>query len=422
MDYISHIKKAIIAYESRKFKKPRAESLAAVAEIKDLIAKGDEAKLRTYINNLLDTKSRDFIQNKTDKKPINKEGTLYSCLQSELEIYKKSLLDKKPVSAQEQKQIKNRYLTSLFFSNLASNSLKQTKHRDQRSDIKNINEVISPEEASFAFKLLENARLTINFNATSFFKHYSELAKKSDALIDQQLEEEFTYQNKYEASNVEHSRRLNNEKRFLAFESHLDEIKKKSGSTDLVDSSGKAFLSDASHKEFDPSMRPKYGALDFLGEEYAPNGPATSYGRSYFVMKDYVKDKSTFTAGDSGQLRPSPDAVSTRHDFTNVLRYASPELLELLLQPTFFQERGYNNAPLNYVEAQIHMKLHLLRDVKSIYLDPSELKSAKLIDSGSNLSPDLIDFIKLMAEHDIEVKIIGMKFELELTNHQINKM
>ncbi|MFI6642674.1 DUF3626 domain-containing protein [Streptomyces sp. NPDC050504] len=97
-----------------------------------------------------------------------------------------------------------------------------------------------------------------------------------------------------------------------------------------------------------PHERPVYGALDFRGD---PVGAAPRFGSAHFRLTSAALARTTFCYPDSF-LEPS--------DFGTVHRMG---LVELALADR-------RDALDDYIEAQVHGRVELARDVEALVLDP----------------------------------------------------
>ena len=135
------------------------------------------------------------------------------------------------------------------------------------------------------------------------------------------------------------------------------------------------------------SCRPKYGALDLF---HHPDGPAPRFGSCYFILKNEILNRSTFTYLDSHQL---PSERGTLEEFDSILcsllteifirNYALGEhqlsvskffdfLLNKIDNPQENYEREIPRINLDhYIEAQIHGEISLQNDVECLIADPS---------------------------------------------------
>ncbi|MGI5244652.1 DUF3626 domain-containing protein [Dactylosporangium sp. CA-139066] len=109
--------------------------------------------------------------------------------------------------------------------------------------------------------------------------------------------------------------------------------------------------------------RPKYGALNLRHHD---DGAAPRFGSAHLRLRRHVRDRTTFTFGDSNN---HPTAAGTADAFDAVLAalraHHGEGALERRATP------GPGRALDDYVEAQIHGPLSLPDDVEAIVLDSS---------------------------------------------------
>ncbi len=136
--------------------------------------------------------------------------------------------------------------------------------------------------------------------------------------------------------------------------------------------------------------RPRYGALDLLGN---PEGPCPRFGSCYLVLASAVSHRCTFTYQDS---HSNPNERGTLQEFDDVfaallrdvflhdcalgersLTVASLlELIERALVNPVAQRTSIGSPCRNlnqYVEAQVHGSVSLASDVDALVVDPSFL-------------------------------------------------
>ena len=86
-----------------------------------------------------------------------------------------------------------------------------------------------------------------------------------------------------------------------------------------------------------PSLRPKYGALNLF---YHQNGAAPRFGSCYLILNSRVHDRSTFTYHDSSTLH---DKVGTKKNFHRIMS----QMMIDLFQRNF--ALGEDNVSVNQV-------------------------------------------------------------------------
>lgn len=136
-----------------------------------------------------------------------------------------------------------------------------------------------------------------------------------------------------------------------------------------------------------PSERPKYGSLNLTMTE---DGPSPRFGSCYFLLKPEIKQRTTFTYGDTHN---SPKEIGTIDSFelinagllndlfirgtalgeigTNVLDFL--KLINSKL-PHSSEFKYYRKASKNldfYIEAQVHGDISLRNDIDTLIADYS---------------------------------------------------
>lgn len=98
-----------------------------------------------------------------------------------------------------------------------------------------------------------------------------------------------------------------------------------------------------------PTARPKYGALNFRGRSH---GGSPRFGSAHLRLKPEALDRTTFCYPDS-VFDPTSFGVATRGSAIIALADATPAV----------------DALDDYIEAQVHGPLALVRDVEALVLD-----------------------------------------------------
>lgn len=101
----------------------------------------------------------------------------------------------------------------------------------------------------------------------------------------------------------------------------------------------------------DPAMRPKYGALNYLGRM---TGGSPRFGSAHLRLRPHVLERTTFCY---------PDSCYCPTHFGVVGRMGLVALAE--------QERASKDVLDDYVEAHVHGPLVVSEDVEAVVLDPS---------------------------------------------------
>jgi len=107
----------------------------------------------------------------------------------------------------------------------------------------------------------------------------------------------------------------------------------------------------AAYDWVEPSLRPKYGALNYLGHA---TGGSPRFGSCHLRMRAHVLPRATFCYPDS-YWQPISFGVADQMDLISLAEKNRPNVDELD----------------GYIEAHIHEPVHLVDDVEAIVLDPS---------------------------------------------------
>jgi hypothetical protein len=127
---------------------------------------------------------------------------------------------------------------------------------------------------------------------------------------------------------------------------------------------------DDTNVDFVPSMRPKYGALNYTKNR---KGSAHLYGHSFFILKDHVKHNCTYTDQDSFGYGSHPAGGSKVASFLNMDRLIinmSPAMLENIFR--MINSPQARMTATHYIEAQIHGEVWFSRDIKEMHIDNME--------------------------------------------------
>lgn len=144
-------------------------------------------------------------------------------------------------------------------------------------------------------------------------------------------------------------------------------------------------------REVQNSERPKYGAFEVF--QYA-DGPSPRFGSCYFVLKQSVSARSSFTYGDShtkpgtvGTIDAMDDIMTallrdvetdgaalgmTGLNVTGVLKYLSDLHVHREDEPA---RRPVGRVLDDYIEAQVHGPIELGVDVERLVADPSFIRT-----------------------------------------------
>ncbi|SEB07066.1 DUF3626 domain-containing protein [Pedobacter hartonius] len=206
-------------------------------------------------------------------------------------------------------------------------------------------------------KTLQYSELTINFRGHRFF--------------DENIKERWL--NVFETGNTQHymERRDKLEEKFFDYSNK----RWQAGPKDVIDrieTYGK--YNSGTNIYFEPSLRPKYGALNFAR---LTNGPAYFFGSSYMILKQYVKHNCTFTDTDSFTYihdeRDATTLLANYHNLHRLIVNMKEDMLTVLhdIANGLFLVDKYRG----YIEAQIHGDILFSRDVEKMCIDNFEISS-----------------------------------------------
>ena len=111
------------------------------------------------------------------------------------------------------------------------------------------------------------------------------------------------------------------------------------------------------YDDADPSLRPKYGALD---RHRSPVGAAPRFGSAHLRLAPHTLAVTTFCF---------PDSVFRPQHFGVASAYALSELADE--RPALFPGQSEPDPLDDYVEAHVHGVVDLATDVEALVLDPS---------------------------------------------------
>lgn len=142
---------------------------------------------------------------------------------------------------------------------------------------------------------------------------------------------------------------------------------------------------------FQPAMRPRYAAVDFA---HCVNGGLSKYGRSFLVLKEYLKHNATYCHRDSfevandlqgrraeyvaeGDTDLSLSKVSaTYFQLGKIVLYCDPDMLRTLHRYATGQSAKGSEANVlggfTYIEAQVHADVVFNRDVSKLCVSRGE--------------------------------------------------
>lgn len=147
---------------------------------------------------------------------------------------------------------------------------------------------------------------------------------------------------------------------------------------------GESAMSGQEEASVAPVLRPRYGALDFRSSGKGATPDPKWYGQSFLELEDDVKQKSTYTLGDTW------DVMEEEYDFPKIFTFNNLDLLLMaallnsdksiaqdLQKLTDDSEEALSEYAEGqpYIEAQIHQPISFASNVKQITVSRSELQT-----------------------------------------------
>lgn len=132
----------------------------------------------------------------------------------------------------------------------------------------------------------------------------------------------------------------------------------------------------------DDCERVKYGVLNLLGCECGV-GSAKGYGRSYFVLKQHMRERVTVTAQDSCSASP---VGTLRHLCHVCMRWPLRELqdcMRIALGSHIARNGITSPGSYQYKECQIHSPVLLTGDIARLVVHPRDVKHPVVCCSSS---------------------------------------
>lgn len=129
------------------------------------------------------------------------------------------------------------------------------------------------------------------------------------------------------------------------------------------------------NKDTEPFERVKYGALNILNH---PDGLAVckSYGDSFMVLKNHIKQRATFTLGDSSKMEIH---LCMADNFCNILLYLdNVKLLDDVIAVATGSNK-FGNYMGEYIECQIHGNILYHRDVEKICVNRRYINDSAMV-------------------------------------------
>lgn len=115
--------------------------------------------------------------------------------------------------------------------------------------------------------------------------------------------------------------------------------------------------------------RVKYGVIN-INNDPTGSSAATSYGDSYIELKEEVKNRTSFTYGDSSQ---QDIHICSFKGFYNILFYMPKQCLKQIIDSALNSIQGKDVVPIkgmSYIESQYHGPIRLKHDVNCLVINP----------------------------------------------------
>lgn len=223
-------------------------------------------------------------------------------------------------------------------------------------------------------KLLEDARLTISLKAPNWF--YSENKSKTYGNF---------WQRGVSGASSDAGKRDNAENSMFGYSQQV-----LVGDAGTVAAQNRLMtLGNRPSVTFQPAMRPRYAAVDFA---FCVNGGLSKYGRSFLVLKDYLKHNSTYTHCDSFEVEMDMitrkaeynnvvfnlnDVTCSYFQFANIILFCHPAILKKLHSYAMgLTKKGSEENILGgniYIEAQMHADITFNQDVAALCISARDL-------------------------------------------------
>jgi len=124
-----------------------------------------------------------------------------------------------------------------------------------------------------------------------------------------------------------------------------------------------------------PRERVKYGCLNLYNSQKGVQ-TAYGYGDSYIVLKDNLKNRTSFVVGDSSAQEIH---IATFESCEHILLHLNVDTITNMIKIVNGTEP--NNTNYMYVEAQIHGDIVFTRDVEKLILNKRHKKDANMLKS-----------------------------------------
>jgi hypothetical protein len=116
------------------------------------------------------------------------------------------------------------------------------------------------------------------------------------------------------------------------------------------------------YKDCDEKLRPKYGSINILPNIEGDKN-CLAYGQICLKYKDNIKDKTTFTFGDSFSKMMY---ICTYNYLEHILYHFDKNTLNILIDLVNSNNTNNNISISTYIEAQIHGDIDISKDIENI--------------------------------------------------------
>ena len=118
--------------------------------------------------------------------------------------------------------------------------------------------------------------------------------------------------------------------------------------------------------------RVKYGVINFTNDPKGV-GACVGYGQSYFLLKEHVRQRCTFTGMDSSNASSS---IATFKYCFKILNKLTDNELKAAFDASKAKEVA-SSCTTTYKEMQVHGPIEFAKDIDRIYVNRNELKTDK---------------------------------------------
>lgn len=147
---------------------------------------------------------------------------------------------------------------------------------------------------------------------------------------------------------------------------NLFEVNKSGGSNDkIIRTSWENKLFNNIYENSEPFEKVKYGAINLTNSPLGVD-QCYSYGNSFFVLKNKLKDRCTFVLGDSSKMEWH---LGTFKYCEILLALMPDQLLDKLIKIVNYEEKYLYYGYYEYIEIQIHGPLSLNQDIEMLVVN-----------------------------------------------------